>query len=170
MKTPCFACDGLCCQDKYGNWLPHGTLTPTTHVCRECKDGFEDAPDRISLTTAEFKAMVDEIRRLRADVARLEAELRLRAAEPTTPDQQREYLDTLLGGNSNGVCYKDTDGEHCITEAEAIERQRAAGRRQGYEYPSDEAALADFMLIHWAWKDGETGWPKGKGGGFGYSV
>ena len=69
------------------------------------------------------------------------------------------------------IRYKDTDGEHRITEAEAIERQRASGRRQGYEYETDEAALSDFMMIHWAWKDGATGWPKhGKGGGFGYSV
>lgn len=48
------------------------------------------------------------------------------------------------------IRWKDTDGEHCITAAEAIERQRAAGRQQGYEYPSDAAALIDFFVIHWA--------------------
>ena len=48
------------------------------------------------------------------------------------------------------IRWKDIDGEHCITEAEAIARQRASGRRQGFEYPSDEAALSDFMMIQWA--------------------
>ena len=48
------------------------------------------------------------------------------------------------------IRFKDPDGEHCITEAEAVERQRASGRRQGFEYPSDEAALTDFIMIHWA--------------------
>ena len=104
MKTICPTCDGLCCNDVYGNWLPHEPLRPFAHVCRECKDGFTKAPDRIVLTPDEFKAMVDEIQRLRADVARLEAELRLRAAEPTMPDQQREYLDTLLGKGEGLIC------------------------------------------------------------------
>ncbi len=58
------------------------------------------------------------------------------------------------------IRFTDPDGEHRITDVEAVERQRAAGRRQGFEYPSDEAALTDFMMIHWAWKDGATGWPK----------
>ena len=51
------------------------------------------------------------------------------------------------------IRFTDLDGEHRITEAEAVERQRIAGRKQGFEYPSDAAALADFMMIHWAWKD-----------------
>ena len=36
-----------------------------------------------------------------------------------------------------------------LATAEAVARQRAAGRVRGYEYPSDEAALADFCHLHW---------------------
>lgn len=50
------------------------------------------------------------------------------------------------------IRYSDTQGEHAVTEAEAIERQRAAGIRHGYEYASDEAALDDFIALHWAWR------------------
>jgi len=53
------------------------------------------------------------------------------------------------------IRFTDPDGEHRITDVEAVERQRAAGRRQGFKYPSDAAALTDFMMIHWAWKEGE---------------
>jgi hypothetical protein len=48
------------------------------------------------------------------------------------------------------IRFSDTQGEHTITEAEAIERQREVGRRHDYEYESDEAALADFIALHWA--------------------
>ena len=48
------------------------------------------------------------------------------------------------------IRFTDPDGEHCISEAEAVERQRTAGRRQGFEYPSDAAALEDFIALHWA--------------------
>jgi hypothetical protein len=48
------------------------------------------------------------------------------------------------------ICYSDIEGEHAITETEAIERQREVGRRHDYEYASDEAALADFIALHWA--------------------
>jgi hypothetical protein len=48
------------------------------------------------------------------------------------------------------ICYSDTQGEHAVTEAEAVERQREAGRRHGYEYASDEVALEDFIALHWA--------------------
>jgi hypothetical protein len=48
------------------------------------------------------------------------------------------------------IRYSDTEGEHAITETEAIERQREVGRRHDYEYASDEDALADFIALHWA--------------------
>ena len=48
------------------------------------------------------------------------------------------------------IRYSDTEGEHAVTEAEAVERQREVGRRHGYEYASDEAALEDFIALHWA--------------------
>lgn len=67
------------------------------------------------------------------------------------------------------IRFNDPDGEHRITEAEAIERQRALGRLHDYEYESDEAALSDFMIIHCAWKENGPFWPKGKGG-WGYSL
>jgi hypothetical protein len=38
-----------------------------------------------------------------------------------------------------------------VTVKEAIARQRAAGATKGYEYADDEEALADFIVVHWAW-------------------
>jgi len=43
-----------------------------------------------------------------------------------------------------------------LTVAEAIARQRAAAAvspaaRRGFQYSSDEEALDDFIVIHWAW-------------------
>jgi len=42
-----------------------------------------------------------------------------------------------------------------ISIEEAIQRQRlACVQRKGYDiYESDERALDDFMVIHWAWKE-----------------
>lgn len=37
----------------------------------------------------------------------------------------------------------------CSTE-EAIRRQKTAGLKAGYEYPSDEQALEDFVAVNWA--------------------
>lgn len=53
----------------------------------------------------------------------------------------------------------DEDGNDStvtVTVAEAIARQRAAVSaskvaRPGFQYESDEQALEDFMVIHWAW-------------------
>jgi hypothetical protein len=39
-----------------------------------------------------------------------------------------------------------------ISEEEAIRRQRASASLKGYIYASDETALMDFMVIHWAWQ------------------
>lgn len=54
------------------------------------------------------------------------------------------------------IRFSDTQGEHAVTEAEAIERQRAAGLARGYVYESDEAALADFMAVNWAKSSNES--------------
>ncbi len=48
------------------------------------------------------------------------------------------------------IRYSDTEGEHAVTEAEAIERQRAAGILSGHVYESDESALEDFVTVNWA--------------------
>jgi hypothetical protein len=48
------------------------------------------------------------------------------------------------------IRYSDPEGEHRISEAEAIARQRAAGLARGYVYESDGEALADFMAVNWA--------------------
>lgn len=53
----------------------------------------------------------------------------------------------------------DEDGNNItvtLTAAEAIQRQLAAVAasklvRPGFQYESDEQALEDFMVIHWAW-------------------
>ena len=36
------------------------------------------------------------------------------------------------------------------TIREAIEHQRSVGRAKGYDYATDEEALADFKANHWA--------------------
>ncbi len=68
------------------------------------------------------------------------------------------------------IRFTDPDGEHRITEVEAVERQRVAGRKQGFEYRSDAAALADFLLVHWAWTEGETSRSYAKKFKWGYSI
>lgn len=42
--------------------------------------------------------------------------------------------------------------ERTLTEAEAINQQRETARkaRPGYEYKTDEEALDDFLIVHWA--------------------
>jgi len=40
-----------------------------------------------------------------------------------------------------------------ITEEEAIRRQKASAAQKGYTYDSDEKALYDFMIVHWAWRE-----------------
>jgi hypothetical protein len=37
-----------------------------------------------------------------------------------------------------------------ITVSEAVRLQRASGLAQSYVYPSDELALSDFIVVHWA--------------------
>ena len=37
-----------------------------------------------------------------------------------------------------------------VTEAEAINYQREVGLGKNYDYPSDEEALRDFLVVHWA--------------------
>lgn len=39
-----------------------------------------------------------------------------------------------------------------ITERDAIQRMQAILRSRGYSDVSDESALAEFMVIHWAHK------------------
>jgi hypothetical protein len=52
----------------------------------------------------------------------------------------------------------DNDGRpvNCfLTEAEAIARAKAVAASVGFSYATDEAALADFMAVHWASFDPE---------------
>lgn len=37
-----------------------------------------------------------------------------------------------------------------VTEAQAIEYQREVGLGKNYDYPTDEEALSDFLIVHWA--------------------
>ena len=39
-----------------------------------------------------------------------------------------------------------------LTEEQAIEWQKKAAAHAGYVYKSDEEALDDFMVVHWARK------------------
>jgi hypothetical protein len=48
------------------------------------------------------------------------------------------------------------------TQEEAIERQKAAALSKGYVYVSDEEALEDFMVVHWAWTQWVS-WAENKG-------
>jgi hypothetical protein len=44
--------------------------------------------------------------------------------------------------------------EISVTEEIAIKSQKeVALKANGYVYKNDEDALADFMTIHWAWKE-----------------
>lgn len=44
-----------------------------------------------------------------------------------------------------------------ISETEAIASMRdwVQNKHQGFSYPNDREALADFIVINWAWQDGE---------------
>lgn len=52
------------------------------------------------------------------------------------------------------VCWaeqsKDGPVEQCIPVSEAIERQRLVAKAYNNVYPSDEAALDDFVTVYWA--------------------
>jgi len=46
-------------------------------------------------------------------------------------------------------------GDYCVslTKEQAIEFQKKAAASKGYTYSSNEDALDDFMVIHWAWEE-----------------
>jgi len=54
------------------------------------------------------------------------------------------------------VCWVDPFGPNCdpvYTFAEpstVIKIQRAVAEKSGFDYPSDDAALDDFLVVHWA--------------------
>ena len=89
MKTPCLTCDGLCCQDKCGYRLPHKAYAFHAHECPDCDDGFVEKTERIVLTSEEFNAMVEEIQRLRAEVAQTAPP----HPAPTATDEVRRLRD-----------------------------------------------------------------------------
>jgi hypothetical protein len=49
------------------------------------------------ITCPKCESLLEEVKALRTKVSQLEAELRLHEPEPTTTDEQRAYLDKLLG-------------------------------------------------------------------------
>ena len=58
------------------------------------------------------------------------------------------------------IGYEEPDGNGgnrkvSLTEEIAIKtQQEVALKANGFVYGNDEEALADFMTIHWAWKEG----------------
>jgi hypothetical protein len=56
-----------------------------------------------------------------------------------------------------GVAWDEPDehggNRHCfITQDEAINRARAVADAEGYVYKTAQAALEDFLTVHWAWE------------------
>jgi len=48
------------------------------------------------------------------------------------------------------ITYREPGGDVTITEREAIAIAHQAARADGHQYESDQAALDDFMVVHWA--------------------
>lgn len=50
-----------------------------------------------------------------------------------------------------GPLGQDSETQYCFaTVADAISVQRKVAKSYGHEYESDQAALDDFMVVHWA--------------------
>jgi len=41
-----------------------------------------------------------------------------------------------------------------ITEKEAIRQMKELAAKKGHRYSDDTDALDDFLVIHWAWREG----------------
>lgn len=51
----------------------------------------------------------------------------------------------------NERCEREGDVVRSCSVVEAVARQRAAAARHGHWYVTDEEALEDFLVVHWAW-------------------
>jgi len=40
-----------------------------------------------------------------------------------------------------------------VTEADAIKQMQEKAAEKCFVYPSDEEALIDFIVVHWAWRE-----------------